>query len=157
MKIEQFDKPILRLLSAEIEQALAPIATKYGISLTYKGASYSATNATLKIEAATIGTSGDQSKEREDFKLYAGMYGLKATDLDAKIIYAGKPYQITGMNPRRTKYPIMARRFDGVSMCLTASGVKSALDRQRITTPVATTATPATPPQPSADETVEVP
>ena len=48
MKIDQFDKTNLRFLSADIQQALVVVGAKYGISLTYKGARYESTSATLK-------------------------------------------------------------------------------------------------------------
>ena len=156
MKIEQFDKTNLRFLSTDIQQALVVVGAKYGISLTYKGARYEPTNATLKIEAAIIGANGIAlQKEREDFKLYAQMYGLKPEDLDKDILYGNNLYTIVGVNLRRPKYPIIAKRiYDGKTMLLTASGVKMALARQ-IGFTVNTPTTPAAPPQPTDDVAVD--
>jgi hypothetical protein len=132
MKIDSFDRTNLRLISADLEAAIAPVAAKYGITLSYKGARFLEDNATFKIEAATIGVSGvANTRERDNFKLYASMYDLKDTDLDREITYAGKQYIIIGLNTRRSKYPIVAKRVaDGKTILLTREGVKAALLRQ---------------------------
>jgi len=138
MKIDSFDRTNLRLISADLEAALAPVAAKYGITFSYRGARFLADNATFKIEAATIGSGGVvNTRERDNFKLYASMYGLKDTDLDREISYAGKKYIIIGLNTRRQKYPIVAKRVeDGKTILLTCEGVKSALLRQIPTLPI---------------------
>ena len=132
MKIDSFDRINLRPLSIDIQSALAPIAAKYGITLQYKSSRFSPDNVTIKIEGATIGSSGvANTRERDDFKLYASMYGLKETDLDKEISYTGKKYIIIGLNTRRSKYPIVAKRIeDGKTILLTCEMVKSALLRQ---------------------------
>ena len=131
MNITEFDRTNLRAISADIEAALAPVAAKFGITFTYKGVRFTSDNATFKIEGATIGSGGvANTRERDNFKLYASMYGLKDTDLDKQITYAGKRFTIIGLNTRRQKYPIVARREDGKTLLLTVEGVKSALLRQ---------------------------
>ena len=129
MKIDSFDRINLRLISADLEAAFAPVAAKYGITFSYKGARFLADNATFKIEAATIGASGvANTRERDNFKLYASMYGLKDTDLDKEITYNGKRFVIKGLNTRRQRYPIVATRVaDGKTLLLTVEGVKVAL------------------------------
>ena len=132
MKIDSFDRTNLRLISVDLQAVLASVAAKYGITFSYRGARFLADNATFKIEAATIGSGGvANTRERDNFKLYASMYGLKDTDLDREISYAGKKYVIIGLNTRRQKYPIVAKRVeDGKTILLTCEGVKSALLRQ---------------------------
>ena len=131
MKIAKFDKPTLRLISVDMEAALAAVASKYGITLTYNGARFFENNATFKIEGATIGAGGiANNRERESFKSLAPLYGLKASDLDREIAYGWKKelYVITGLNTRRTKYPIVARRIkDNKTLLLTLDGVKRAI------------------------------
>jgi hypothetical protein len=144
MKIDSFDRTNLRLIADDIRTALAPIAVKWGITLDYKGARFSPDNVTFKMEGATIGSGGvSNTRERDNFKLYASMYGLKDTDLDKEISYAGKKYIIVGLNTRRQKYPIVAKRVeDGKTILLTCEMVKLSLLRQ---TPVQLnpTSTPA--------------
>lgn len=131
MKIDKFDKPILRLIAPDIEAALAPVAAKYGITFVYKGARFLEKSATFKIEGATIGAGGVvQNKDRETFKLYARSYGLSPSDLDLVIEYGWdrERYVIKGLNTRRSKYPIVAQRVkDSKTILLTADGVKRAI------------------------------
>ena len=145
MKIDKFDKPVLRLISADIEAALAPVAAKYGITFVYKGARFLEKSATFKIEGATIGAGGVvQNKDREMFKLYARSYGLSPSDLDRQIGYGWQreQYILIGLNTRRPKYPIVAKRVsDGKIILLTADGVKRSI---AAATPV--TINPPTPP-----------
>jgi hypothetical protein len=132
MKIDSFDRTNLRLISVDLQAVLAPVAAKYGITIQYKGSRFSPDNVVFKIEGATIGSGGvANTRERDNFKLYASMYGLKDTDLDREISYAGKKYVIIGLNTRRQKYPIVAKRVeDGKTILLTCEMVKSALLRQ---------------------------
>jgi hypothetical protein len=132
MKIDSFDRTNLRLLSDDIKTALTAVAANYGITLQYKGARFSPDNVIIKIEGSTIGSGGVvNTRERDNFKLYASMYGLKETDLDKEISYAGKKYVIIGLNTRRSKYPIVAKRVaDGKTILLTCEMVKSSLLRQ---------------------------
>ena len=132
MKIDSFDRTNLRLLSDDIKTALVPLAARWGITLTYKGARFLPDNATIKIDAATVGASGIvNTRERDNFKNYASMYGLNPSDLDKEITYAGKKYILIGLNTRRSKYPIVATCVgNGKTILLTCEGVKSALLRQ---------------------------
>lgn len=111
--------------------ALAAVEAQYGIKITVGNARFLPDNATFKLEMATIGTSGvANTRERDAFKRDAYLFGLKADDLDKEITYASQRYIIKGLNPRRSKYPIVAVRVrDGKTILLTVSGVKSALLR----------------------------
>ena len=130
--ITEFDRTNLRALRTDIETALASVATKHGIVLTYKSANYLPNNVNIKIEGATIGAgSVVNSSERDAFKYDAYLYCLKAEDLDKEITYAGEQFIITGLNRRRTRFPIVAKQVStGRTRCLTAEGVRAALLRQ---------------------------
>ena len=129
--IKEFDRTNLRSISADIEAVLAPVAAKYGITFTYKGARFMPDNATFRIEGATMGTNGvANTRERDAFKLYANLYGMKDTDLDREITYGGERYIIKGLNTRRQKYPVVSTRVrDGKTILLTLEGVKNAIIR----------------------------
>lgn len=110
MKIKSFDKTNLRLLTADIQTALKSVADNYGISLTYKGARFSATNVSIKLEGAVIGAGGVvETKERKDWKVYAEMFGLKSAWLDKTFVLAGDQYVISGLATRKSKYPVLAK------------------------------------------------
>ncbi|MCY1740743.1 hypothetical protein [Ensifer sp. SL37] len=45
------------------------------------------------------------------FALLAGQYGLEATDFEREFIASGERFRITGIDPRRPKYPISVERI----------------------------------------------
>ena len=49
--------------------------------------------------------------EKEMFAMGAKHYGLEATDLDREFVAHGERFRITGIDPRRPKYPISAERI----------------------------------------------
>ncbi|WP_037426468.1 hypothetical protein [Sinorhizobium sp. CCBAU 05631] len=70
--------------------------------------------------------------EKEMFALLAEQYGLEATDFGREFIASGERFRITGIDPRRPKYPISVERIpdrrgfkftaDNVAMLLKANG-----------------------------------
>jgi hypothetical protein len=70
--------------------------------------------------------------EKEMFALLAEQYGLEATDFGREFIAGGERFRITGIDPRRPKYPISVERIpdrrgfkftaDNVAMLLKANG-----------------------------------
>lgn len=156
--ITSFDRRNLPVLRAAMATALAAVEAQYGIKITVGNARFLPDNATFKIEMATIGQSGvANTREREAFKSQAVLYGLNPNDLDKTITYGfgGEQYTIIGLSPRRSKYPIVAKRVrDGKTILLTVSGVKSGLLRSM---PVNLNPTPAptTPDLTSEDEAAE--
>lgn len=50
MKITQFDKRTLRMITDDIDKALAPLGVKYGLVFTYKGCRFNDKAATFKVE-----------------------------------------------------------------------------------------------------------
>jgi hypothetical protein len=49
--------------------------------------------------------------EKEMFALLAEQYGLEATDFGREFIASGERFRITGIDPRRPKYPISVERI----------------------------------------------
>ena len=110
MKITRFDKATCKEVAKAAELALQEVAKTYGVSLAYKGGSFSPNNFTMKFETSVVGEGGIVlSKEATDFKSYCQMYNLEPTDL-GKVFTSddGTQYKITGITPRGGKYPILA-------------------------------------------------
>ncbi len=143
MKIQSFDRANLPLLRTAMQAALAPIEAQFGIQIHVGNATYSSDNAKFKVELATIGANGVvQTKERSSFEALAALYQLDPKMLDQEITYGGTQYIITGLAPRRSKYPVLAKRVDsGKGYCLPIDGVKAAWARKQPVTinPPATT------------------
>jgi hypothetical protein len=132
MKITKFDRTNLRLIADYLKTALASVEEKYGITFTYKGARFTASNATFKIEGITIGTDGVAvSKERQDFLQYHSLFNLPKEVLDQEVDFAGDVFVVTGLNTRSQKYPVTAKRVsDGKGFKLGADGVRNSWERK---------------------------
>jgi hypothetical protein len=110
MSITSFDRTTMRALGREIEDAVAAVAAKHGISLKYAGGTFDANNFTMKIAGATIAQNGDViTKAHADFEKYAPIFGLAPTDLGRQFrTPAGKEYRISGLKPASSKFPVLA-------------------------------------------------
>ena len=127
----RIDRSFLKSFKGDAEAALTVVAEKYGISVSYKGGSYArdGANATLKFEiAAPDAETGEAlSREAQDFKLSARAHGFEPEDLGSEFTVRGTVYRITGLKPRRPKYPICADRVsDGKSFKFPVEIVKGA-------------------------------
>ena len=130
MKIETFDKATCRMIAREIEQAVAAVAEKYGVSVAYKGGSFDASTFKPKIELSVVAPDGVvATPERRDFEDMALLYGLAATDLGREFQSNGSRFTICGAKPRSPKRPILAKRSDGQVFKFSPDAVKSALER----------------------------
>jgi hypothetical protein len=129
MNITSFDRTNLRIIHDEINAALKPIAEKYGITFTDRGARFNPTNATFKIESSVVSSDGVvQSSDRQSFTALAPMYGLQSSDLDRLFLFRGEGYTITGLKPRSPKSPILAvSKKNGKTYKFTVDMVKGGL------------------------------
>lgn len=132
MKITKFDRTNLRLISADLQTALASVEEKYGIKFAYKGARFSPELATFKLEGATVSTDGVVvSRERQDFLTYHTLFNLPKEVLDQAIDMGGESYTVTGLNTRSQKYPVTAKRVsDGKGFKLGADSVRNSWARK---------------------------
>lgn len=111
--MKELTREIVREISADIMSALEPVAEKHGIKLTYKGGSFTSSNCTYRIEAAVMGADGQaETRERENFTVFAARFGLDPSDLGVKFKspHTGEIFEITGLAPRRRKFPVSAIR-----------------------------------------------
>lgn len=108
-KITKIDRAALGPLAAAIRKALEPVAAEYGLTLTMRGGSFSATNYQPKMEFAVVSADGVVlSREANDFKMMAAFYGLSPEHLGAQFSFDGNTYKITGLASRSNKRPILA-------------------------------------------------
>lgn len=124
--ITSLDRSSLRVISAEMETALAGIAAKYGISIEKAGGTFGYTNAVVKFKLAVSQNGKFITKEQTDFELYASSYGLKKTDLGKQFKYANRKFEIIGLNSRASRRPILAKDISsGKVFRFEAASVKS--------------------------------
>jgi hypothetical protein len=119
MKIKAFDRVVLRQLREELNAALQGVAKKYGIKVDVANARFREQFCNFKLELAiTNGKGAPASREAEDFKSYAALYGLKPSQLGKTIRYRGNSYTITGLATRSHLFPLLATRSDGAQFKL---------------------------------------
>ena len=99
---------LLRQLRPEIQAALADLGKRFGVGFEVGSASYSGSHATFKLEVGALGDNGKVvSKETENFKFLAPMYGLSENDLGRQFLLSGKMHTIVGINSNATRFPIL--------------------------------------------------
>jgi hypothetical protein len=123
--MKQFDRTACRLLSAEIEAALQPLAAKHEIKIKCASGTFTAGNYRLKIECAVEVNGQVMTHEVEDFKRYARHFGLEPSDLGKTITHLGEAYRVEGLKPKSHRFPVTATRLrDGKRYKIPASAVR---------------------------------
>lgn len=122
------DRAIAKLISADIEAALQPVAETHGLQIKSKGGRFDDTTYTAKIECSEISNGVAQTPKRREFISMCDAFGLKPEQLDATFKVRGETYRITGLAPSRQRYPVIAERVsDGKSYKMAADTVVEAL------------------------------
>ena len=122
-KIQQFDRQSLRALRVDLDQAMATIASKYGIQLSAGNISFTSETATIKVAAGVVKNGTVVTKEAKDFDRYKGLVGLGSLNVGDTIQLQGKEYTISGYKPRSKKSPVLVTR-DGRSYKVSVEMVK---------------------------------
>ena len=123
-KIQQFDRQSLRALRVDLDQAMATIASKYGIQLSAGNISFTSETATIKVQLQVLVKNGTVvTKEAKDFDRYKGLVGLGSLNVGDTIQLQGKEYTISGYKPRSKKSPVLVTR-DGRSYKVSVEMVK---------------------------------
>ena len=101
----------LKKLTADAEKALAAVAKKHGVQVSFKSGSFTDSNATMKFTISTIDKDGTvNTKEATDFQRYADQFGLKSSDLGNTFSWGGETYKIVGLRIR-SRSPVIAERI----------------------------------------------
>jgi len=117
-KVEKFTKPVLKMLRREIDEALKPLAERLGLRIEQGNIQFGETSFKMKIEVKLAGAPS-KTEERavqwdRDFREFAKLNmleGLTEADLGtAEFEFKGSAYIITGYDPGRPKYSIIAQR-----------------------------------------------
>ncbi len=102
-------RALLKTIKSDAEAVLASVAEKHGVKISFGNGKFSADNATLKLEIASIAANGQvKTKEATDFERYASAFGLKPEDLGTIFTYNGREFKLIGAKPRSTKFPLLA-------------------------------------------------
>ena len=116
-----------------INSKLEEVGEQTGMQIKLGNCSYNHSNATFKLEVATLSEDGEvNTKEAEAYKQYAqyNHTGLKPEWLFSNFTSDGDSYTLIGWKPRSSKYPALCKRADGNVYKLTKSSVIRAFERQ---------------------------
>jgi hypothetical protein len=102
-------KPFLQALRIDIDNALAAVATKHGISLTAGNASFTDNTATIKVNAALLVGGRAATKEQETLKLYQKILGISDKQMTAGFTLGTKRFVLDGYKTSRTSKPFVIR------------------------------------------------
>jgi hypothetical protein len=131
--IKEFTNPLVRKIMDECEEALRPVAEKYGLTLDRKGSTYR--RDALPVMFQLLVTEKDEdgnvlSAAAKDFQKFATMFGLKADDLHREFVHQGERFRITGVKPRSRKFPLLGENVrTGKTYKFPVETVKAGLKR----------------------------
>jgi hypothetical protein len=110
------------------KKAMEKVAAEFGLTLQTKGGKFLGTTFTPSFSFLTLTDTGIPA----EFLTYASMFGMKAEDFGRTFRNGGKVYKVTGLNPRKHKYPIQAQDDSGKIMLFTREGVVAQLRAQDV-------------------------
>lgn len=126
--ITEFNRQNLKTLRADIDEALAAVAEKHGIKLNAGNISFEPLSCKITCTAEVRETSDGMSPEQKRFEEYAPMFGLSADDYGKWVVFSGDRWKISGIEPKRRKYPIIVENARGTRKLTTVDGVKRLLN-----------------------------
>ncbi len=110
-KIKEFTRANVRTLMDEVHEALAPIAEKHGLVLDRKGKTFYADKVPVMFQMLVRVEDSDGKvldSKAQQFKASASLVGLKAEDLGKTFVIRGASYEVSGLNLRAHKFPVLA-------------------------------------------------
>ena len=124
-----FNTLLLQEVRKDMESALSMVEAKHNMTFKIGRITYSGPTFTCKLEAA-IAVEGEEANiEEAQWNKLCQRYGFQKDDLGKSFQQRGSRYTITGLAPRSTKYPVLAKRdFDGAIFKFTPRGVIAALN-----------------------------
>ena len=109
--LKEFDRPSIKTLRKDIDNALKSVADKHGLSLQLGNIRFNEHSFTGKLEARVTENPGEPTMAT-DFKALSMSYGIPASYLHSIVTLNGKRYKIVGLKPRNRKYPIICEKTD---------------------------------------------
>lgn len=124
-------KELARKLSSEMSMLCSEIAKRHGLKILPRGGRLTDGGVILKFELAPIGANGETMTQFVTaFKKLAPMYGLKAGDLNRKVVINGRQYTISGLRTSAHRYPVLAvEKTSGKTFKFPAQDIRKALGR----------------------------
>jgi hypothetical protein len=110
-KINSLDRTAVRRINDDIQSALDTVAKRYGVQIKVGNSRFSNTNCTTKIDISTVNEGGTvMTKEATDFNRFAASFGI-TKKLGDTFDFRYDTYEIAGLKPRSSKYPVLAKNL----------------------------------------------
>jgi hypothetical protein len=110
-KINSLDRTAVRRINDDIQSALDTVAKRYGVQIKVGNSRFSNTNCTTKIDISTVNEGGTvMTKEATDFNRFAASFGI-TKKLGDTFDFRYDTYEIVGLKPRSSKYPVLAKNL----------------------------------------------
>jgi len=124
-KLTTLTRADVKTVHAALREALQGVADQFGLTYAPGRVNYSDAEMRGSFTLAAVAASGIPA----DFIKHCPAYGLKPEDFGAEFTSNGRTFTITGIKPRRHKYPISGKGAQGGSYKFTASQVTNGLKR----------------------------
>lgn len=112
-------------ISADIKDALQKVAEKHGMTVDYRGVTYSP-EGSIKPRVELKGSDTD----RLEFGMHATSYGLAPGDFGEDFVSNGRLFRIAGVSPRSPKRPILCTEVEtGRTFKFAANAVRVGLGK----------------------------
>ena len=111
--IKQFDKSTCRQLAEELKIALQAVAKKHGLTLETAGGRFTPIEYTGKLKWTVGDKSVVAARAKEQWDEGCRILGLKPSDFGREVHSRGQIWRVCGLNPRRSRYPILAQDING--------------------------------------------
>lgn len=115
MNMTQISASGIHELRQKMQAALDAVGKEYGIQIRMGGIRYTATDFRFKGEGKIVGeAAGDaEAIAKMDWERKCHMYGLLPSLFNKPITINGSIFILRGFKSGHTKYPVLARKYDG--------------------------------------------
>jgi hypothetical protein len=108
------DRSKAKQVSGAIMEALATIESDLGVTFSRGNGKFDNNEFSMKVTATSNAVDGSsRDKDAVAFETHAMSFGLKPSDLGHTFTHGGEEFTVSGLKPRSSKYPILAKNRMG--------------------------------------------
>jgi len=124
------DRKTITILASQIQERLDQLGQELGVELKLGRGTYSneGFGHFSKLSIAVLDENGEaESQEAADFKRFASMCGMEASDLGMEFSSNGSTFVLSGLKTKGRKYPFIAKKAsDGKTYKFTEEAIVQA-------------------------------
>ena len=129
-------KELLVKLRPEINEALRAVGEKNNVVLTLGNGRFDENGVTFKLNVMPVTKDGTViTPGIKEWNRYAVSYGFSKDDLGRVFFSNQQLFTICGLNPRKRKYPILAKVSSGQVYCFGVEYVRAVLSKGQTSKP----------------------